>query len=307
MLNTGIFGALSTLKVGVEILVVTLAIINGVISGILWIALGLVYHSFTATRARRSTTVRVVPVPSKKETRLFRAGLILGAILTNLPISLWAQKYSTTAYLVDNVLLVLGCVPLLLLGLPRSLISKWTRPRLFDLVLSRLTRAIPATLIFSGSLLVSMLSPVVELQATNSLVRAALQLELVFAAIIMWIPAFRLLPGMRQLSTAGRIAYLFAQSLLPSFPAFVLIFASHPFYPTFAAHMSSLGISAVGDQELAGGLSKILSIALLWGTAIVILLRANQSEELGQDPEPITWDDVERELDRTERRAPRQG
>lgn len=286
---------------------VALTIINGVVSGGLWIALGFVYQTLTTHRAQRSPAALKVSLSSKKETRLFRAGLVLGAILTNFPLSLWAQKYSTTAYLVDNVLLVLGCVPLLLLGLPRSLISRWTRHRLLDIVLSRLTRAIPATLIFSGSLLVSMLSPVVELQASNSLVRAALQLELVSAAIIMWIPAFRLLPGMRQLSTAGRIAYLFAQSLLPSFPAFVLIFASHPFYPTFAAHMSSLGISAVGDQELAGGLSKILSIALLWGTAIVILLRANQSEELGQDPEPITWDDVERELDRTERRAPRQG
>lgn len=235
----------------------------------------------------------------------FFGGLLLAVILSTYPIERIARLESTTAYLLDNLGLMLGAVPLFLLSLPRPLVSRLTRPVAIDRTLTALTKYGPATAIFSGSILVSMLTPVVEAQAHSTIVRALLHLEVIGAGAVMWIAALRILPGVRHLSVAGRIAFLFTQSLLPSFPAFALIFAHHPFYPVFAHRIGLLGISAVGDQQLAGGLSKVLSIAVLWGASVAILLRAQAHEDQGEGEEPITWDDVERELERTSRRSQR--
>jgi putative membrane protein len=240
-----------------------------------------------------------------RQTVEFFSGLFLAVILSTYPLERIARLESTTAYLLDNLGLMLGAVPLFLLALPRPLVSRITRPSVIDRTLTAITRYAPATAIFSGSILASMLTPVVEAQAHSTLVRAALHLELLGAGAVMWIAALKILPGVRHLSVAGRIAFLFTQSLLPSFPAFALIFAHHAFYPVFAHRIGLLGISAIGDQQLAGGLSKVLSIAVLWGASVAILLRAQANEDQGEGEEPITWDDVERELERTSRRSQR--
>lgn len=244
---------------------------------------------------------------TKKERASFTAGLFLLVILTNYPLERLAQSYSVMAYLGQNLLIMLAAVPLMLDGIPRWMMVKLTGPRLIDTALAHLTRAVPSTFIFSGSIVGSMLTAVVSAQSNSAIFRTGLHIELIAAAGIMWIAALGRLPGARQMSTMGRVIYLFAQSLLPSFPAFVLIFSQHSYYPTFAAHIHALGISAVADQELAGGLSKVISLGILWGTSVAILLKANRYEETGADPQPLTMEDVEREFTRSERKLRDQG
>ena len=61
------------------------------------------------------------------------------------------------------------------------------------------------------------------------------------------------------------------------------------------------------DQELAGFLAKLSTIAVLWTVAFVIMTRAQAAETTGEDGEPLTWSDVEREIERANRREKRQG
>ncbi len=244
---------------------------------------------------------------TKTQRRRFTLGVVVLVLLTNYPIENLARLYSVTAYLGQNLLIMLVAVPLMLLGLPRWLVVKLTRHRSTDLILTHATRPILSTFIFSSSIVASMLSSIVTEQSKNTLFRTSLHAELIAAGAVMWIAALGLMPGVRQMSTMGRVIYLFAQSLIPSFPAFVLIFARHSFYPVYAAHISALGISAVADQELAGGLSKLISLGILWGTSIAIVIRANRYEEIGADPEPLTMDDLEREFTRSERKPKDQG
>jgi cytochrome c oxidase assembly factor CtaG len=120
----------------------------------------------------------------------------------------------------------------------------------------------------------------------------------------MWIPATRLVPGTRPLSVAARIGYLFAQSVLFNFPALILIFAAHPIYPVYAAHVhAALGIGARADQQLAGAIGKVVGVGVLIAAVAIILNLGWRAEEAGQDPDPLLWDDVERELRRLERHS----
>ncbi|MGH9208374.1 MAG: hypothetical protein ACRD1G_17770, partial [Acidimicrobiales bacterium] len=70
-------------------------------------------------------------------------------------------------------------------------------------------------------------------------------------------------------------------------------------------HSPVLGLAPLTDQRLAGALAKLVGIAVLWGAAAAILVRAQRAEEAGMDPDPLGWDDVERELRRLDRRPGR--
>jgi putative membrane protein len=105
---------------------------------------------------------------------------------------------------------------------------------------------------------------------------------------------------------------------VPTVPASFLTFADEPLYK-FYAHVPRIwGISAVEDQQLAGAIMKLAGGAILWGTIFVIFFRwyqrqdredkarraAERAQRAGEAV--LTWDEVERELTRTEADAPRE-
>ena len=83
----------------------------------------------------------------------------------------------------------------------------------------------------------------------------------------------------------------------------MLVFARHDLYPHFAHFRLLLGISALTDQQLAGGLAKVMAIGVFWTAAGIVLARGGSASQAGDDVE-INWDDVERELQRADRRGP---
>jgi putative membrane protein len=109
-----------------------------------------------------------------------------------------------------------------------------------------------------------------------------------------------------RLSALGRGGYLIVQSIVPSFLSIVWIFARHSLYPTYAHTGTVVGLSPLLDQQLAGFLAKLSTIAVLWTVAFVIMTRAQSAEDIGRDSEPLMWSDVEREIERAERRQRRQ-
>lgn len=232
----------------------------------------------------------------------FAAGLLAFGVSLSWPVSDLARHWSATAHVVQQLLLVLAVPPLVLLGLPRWLLALATRPPAVDAAVGRITHPLVGLVAFNLAVIVAWLPPVVDLQATSAPVDAAVHLVLLVAGFLMWLPALRVLPGGRKLGTAARIGYLFAQSVIFNFPALILIFAAHPLYHTYAQHARALGISPVADQQLAGATGKVVGVVVLLGAVGLVLSRAQRAEEAGLDPDPLLWDDVERELRRLERR-----
>lgn len=243
--------------------------------------------------------IRLRDVVSQRQRTLFLVGLVLLALMESWPSLELARYVSSLAYLTHTMVIELVAVPLLLLGTPNWLFHKLTETPFADALLELLTSPTFTTILYCAVLMLSMLPTIVQAQATSLVVYTYLQVVFVFAGALMWIPALRLNPGTKKLSTGGRVFYLFAQSLIPSFPAVILIFAHHSFYPIFASNIHLIfNISEVADQQLAGGISKVIDFGILWAVAIAIMNRAQKQEDLGADPEPITWLDVQREFKR---------
>jgi cytochrome c oxidase assembly factor CtaG len=231
--------------------------------------------------------------------------LVLALIALSWPLAELAAHTSLTALVVQRALLLLAVPPLVLGAVPPPLMARLTRPAVIDWVLRRCSRPAIAVVIVTLVAVATLTTPAVEAQGSSAWARAGLDLALLAAGFVLWTPVSPRLPGTDRPSALGRAGYLIVQSVVPSFLAIIWIFARHPLYPHFATGPRIFNVSPLLDQQLAGFVAKFATIAVLWTVAFVDLSRAQHALSQGQDPDPLLWSDVERHLERAERRARR--
>lgn len=268
-----------------------------------WIALGAAALTAVALGRHLSNTGEGTPTPLKRrQAVLLVSGYACLVVALTWPVADLAQSYSLLARIGQNLLLSLAAPGLILAGLPAWMATRLTRPVVVHSAIRQLTRPPVAVLIFNAAVIGAQLPPAVRATSQSSALHGGVDVLLLVAGLILWTPVVRIVPGARPFSTAGRAGYLFAQSFFPNFVSLVYIFARRPFYPVYAHGARLLGLSPLLDQQLAGVLAKIVGVFVLWGAAIVVLMRTSRAEEAGLDPAPLTWEDVDRELRRLDRR-----
>jgi cytochrome c oxidase assembly factor CtaG len=232
----------------------------------------------------------------------------MGVLLVALtwPVADLAAHWLLLALVVQRLLLLLAFPPLFAAGIPRTLVARLTRPGLVDAVARACSRPVPAVILVTVVAVGTLTVPAVGAQASSSLVRGAFDLLLMGAGLVLWAPVLHPVPGTDRLSALGQAGYLVVQSILPSFLSIVWIFARHPLYPDYAHHQRVWGLSPLVDQQLSGFAAKLLTIFVLWAVAFTVVMRSERLTEAGVDPEPLTWADVERQLERVARRERRQ-
>jgi putative membrane protein len=207
----------------------------------------------------------------------------------------------------QRLLLMLAVPPLLILGTPRPLLVRLTRPTPVDAVLRVVVRPVPAIAIVTVVAVATLTTGAVNWAARSSIGQVLLELVVLGAGFVLWAPVLHELPGAPKLSALGRGAYLIVQSIVPSFLSIVWIFARHPLYPAYAHEGKVISMTPLLDQQLSGFVAKLGTIAVLWTVAFVVMTRAESADRAGRDPEPMMWSDVERELERADRRERRHG
>jgi cytochrome c oxidase assembly factor CtaG len=196
---------------------------------------------------------------------------------------------------------------LVVAGLPEPLLYRMTRPAVVDGVLRLAVLPVPAVAFVTVVAVGTLTTGAVTLAARSDLARVGLELLVMLSGFVLWAPVLTRLPGAPRLSALGRGGYLVVQSIVPSFLSIVWIFARRSLYPTYAHRGKLVGMSPVLDQQLAGFLAKLSTIAVLWTVAFIIMNRGNVLAGTEDDTEPLTWPDVEREIERADRRDRRLG
>jgi putative membrane protein len=223
------------------------------------------------------------------------------------PLGDLAAHWLLMALVLQRVLLTLAVPPLLVLGTPRPLLARLTRPAPVDAILRVVVRPMPAVAIVTVVAVATLTTGVVSLTARSDAARVLVELIVLASGFVLWAPVLTELPGAPQLSPLGRGGYLIVQSIVPSFLSIVWIFARHSLYPPFTHTGTVVGMSSLLDQQLAGFLAKLSTIAVLWTVAFVIMTRPSAADTTGRDTEPLMWSDVEREIERADRRERRHG
>ncbi|HUY22110.1 MAG TPA: cytochrome c oxidase assembly protein [Acidimicrobiales bacterium] len=271
-----------------------------------WLAIAALVLAYALAARRVARRAGPAALPARRQ-RLLLAGAVAALVLAlTWPLADLAAHWSLTALVVQRLLLTLAVAPLLLLATPVPVLAALTRPAPLDACLAVLTRPVVAVVAFSAVAVGTLLTPAVAAQASSPWWRGAIAATLVLGGAVLWGPALRRVPGAHRTLPVALAAYLFVQSVVPTFPAIVYVFARHPLYPAFAGAHRAIGLSPLVDQQLAGVVAKVATLPVLWSAAWAALARAQRVEAAAGDDEPLTWAEVERQLERAGR-AERRG
>lgn len=258
------------------------------------VAVALLFGAYV--RATRAADRR----PTPRQFLCFTLGTLALLLAVTWPLGDLAAHWSLLALVGQRLLLMLAVPPLLVAGTPLPLINALTRPAPVDAVLRVAVRPIPAVAIVTVLAVGSLTTSAVAWAASSDAARVLIQLIILLAGFVLWAPVLTRLPGTQHPSALARGGYLIVQSIVPSFLSVVWIFARRPLYPAY--EHSVAGMSPVLDQQLAGFAAKVVTIAVLWTVAFVIMNRAKVIDGVEEDTEPLMWSDVEREIERADRR-----
>jgi len=265
-----------------------------------WLAVGALALGYAVGVRRTMRSSGLSARPGHRQLVQLAAALVALLVALTWPLADLAAHWSLTALVVQRLLLTLAAAPLLLLAAPAPLLAMVTRPAPVDRALEVLTRPVVAVIAFTAVAVGTLLSPAVAAQASSGWWRGATDVALLLAGLVLWSPVMRHVPGAHRTVPVGLAAYLFVQSVVPTFPAVIYVFARHPLYPAFAGVHQAFGMSPIVDQQLAGIVAKVATLPVLWSAAWAALARAQRLEADAVE-EPLTWAEVERQLERAAR------
>lgn len=254
------------------------------------VAVAFFLHGWRRLHRRRPDLAPWTRIP------LFLAGVTIVLLGIASPLDAIAEEQLQSAHMLQHVLIAdLGIAltlvavrgPLAFFFLPRDLLVPLARMRPLRRALSFVLRPRVAIPLWLGVLVVWHVPRFYEAALTNPLVHRLEHLSFVVVGLLVWTlivdPARhgRLTVGER----IGVVALVFwAGQIL----AYVMVFATTPFYGTYAeVDDRLLGISALTDQKLAG-VVMMVEQALTLGVAFVLLLgEARRTHEPAALPEPV--------------------
>ncbi|HEX2850706.1 MAG TPA: cytochrome c oxidase assembly protein [Acidimicrobiales bacterium] len=239
------------------------------------------------------------PVVTRRQVTWFSVGVLLLWVSADWPIHDIAENYLFSMHMVEHTMYSLIVPPILLLGTPTWLL-RWVVGPILPVV-RRIARPLPAALMFNGVLALTHWPAWVDLTLHSESFHFFSHALLFATSFVMWLPVVNHDPSLPTLSPPAKMLYLFLQGIVPTVPAAFLIFADGVVYRFYATVPRLWGLTAVEDQQIAGAIMKVGGTMILWGTIVGVFFKwySNSLKNPDRD-ELLTWEAVERELERTE-------
>lgn len=222
---------------------------------------------------------KVVPFYQLKnnQVKFFICAIILLYIVKGSPVGTIAKHYLFSAHVLQLSVIFFIIIPLFILSLPTNFLRKYFwhhRTRLFVGVFAHPWLN---AILFNGLLTVYFIPSVFNTIKGNIYFMSVSQVVLIGLAFLMWWVIISPIPEVTHIPYLTRIVYIFFASLLlmPIGVFFLIIQKAHyPFYDAVSGEFLPM-MTAVYDQQLAGGILKItqlasyifalLKIVLIWG------------------------------------------
>lgn len=220
--------------------------------------------------------------PSALQAAAFYAGLASIVIAVDSPIDAYADEL-LWVHMLQHVILLTVAPPLILLGRPwptmwralplrmRTALGREVARSRLAAPLRSLAKPLTAWILFSATILVWHIPAAYDLTERNGVVHAGEHATFFFFGLLFWARVIDVGPLRPHLQWPARIAYIVGAMIVGWVLAIVFIVAPEPIYQHYADLATRPGgISALADQQLAGGMmwvvgSVALTIALLVG------------------------------------------
>lgn len=201
------------------------------------------------------------------------------------------ERYDTTLFsihMVQHLLLMLVAAPLLVLAAPVTLLLRAASPavrqrRLVPVLHSGVVAAIghPVVTWLTFTLVVWLthFSPLFNEALEDRWVHDLEHGLYLAASILFWWPAIAADPARRRLPYPVRVLYVLLQLPVNSFLGMAILFADSPLYPHYATLGSPYGITALADQQLAGGTMWLAGDVAFIGAVLLLVAAWMRHEE----------------------------
>ncbi|MGA1478524.1 MAG: cytochrome c oxidase assembly protein [Candidatus Actinomarina sp.] len=220
-----------------------------------------------------------------QKRKIWYSGVIILWIFTDYPLHDIGEKYLFSVHSVEHLVLALVSPPLLLLGMHSEMKKLISVPLLIK-TLKISSKPVVAFFLFNTVMVGMHWTNVVNLMVTNTVFHFFVHSIMLLISLNMWIPVIGFNDEIKSLSQAGKIGYMFLQSLLPTIPASFLTFGTEPIYSAYLLRENIFNVSIVNDQTLAGLVLKLGGGVIIWLTILIIWLNWYKEEK--------TFDDVVR-------------
>ena len=246
------------------------------------------------------------PIPwTRRQIITFGGGCLALVVALTWPVADLAAHWSLTALVTQRLMLLLAVAPMLLSGLPYDVLRWITRPAPVDMVLTQVQRPLVAVVTVTVLVVGSMTPVMVRAEASSPVARGVLDLVVVVAGLVLWLPVLGRVPGLTRPRPMIRFGYLVAQAVVPAFLSFIYIFSRRPLYAEFARSHAAIGLRPLNDQQISGFVSKLTMLFVLLTVGAVVLARAPRSDDEIDTSETLVWGDVERQFERVDRQSAR--
>ncbi|MCH6556071.1 MAG: cytochrome c oxidase assembly protein, partial [Chloroflexi bacterium] len=221
---------------------------------------GAYYYAVTQLRPRISDAGPV----KRSQVIYYALGVLTIYAAAGSPLHNLADEYLASAHMFQHVLLTLVAAPLLLAGIPAWVWQALLRVRGVLPVARVLTHWLMALVVFNAVMLLVHLPSAVGLQLQEWWFHLFAHTSLLVAGLVLWWPVLSSVPELPRLAYPIQMGYLFLQSLVPAVMASFITFSDRVVYQAYAEAPRIWGLSPLDDQQIAGGIMKLLGTIILW-------------------------------------------
>lgn len=239
----------------------------------------------------------------RRQVAYFTLGVAMVYAVAGTPVHDLSEQYLLSFHMFQHAVFVLVAAPLLLAGIPVWMWQALLRVRGMMPLARVLTHPLVAFSIFNALLLLTHLPFAVNASLNHHSLHFFVHAALLVSAMIMWWPVLSEVPELPHISAPLQMAYLFLQSLLPSVLSAFITFADGTVYTFYQRAPRTWGLSPESDQQIGGGLMKLMGSVILWSFIGFVFFRWYAREE-AETKEP-KWDEVHEELEQMGLTRPR--
>lgn len=230
------------------------------------LTLALVYGLLTGPLRKRLAPSATFPL---RQAVYFYSALVVFYLAEGSPLHDLAELYLFSAHMVQHLLLSYVVALLFIVGTPVWILRPLLLNRVVRPAAKVLTRPVVAAVVFSMFFSGWHFPVIYEGALQNALVHHTEHIVFIGTALLMWWPLLSPLPELPRLSDVGQILYLFALPFGQFLVSALLTFSTEVIYPIYAAAPRLFGLSALGDQQLSGGIMKFVGF-LAYGIPLVL-------------------------------------
>jgi putative membrane protein len=188
---------------------------------------------------------------SRRQVAFWSAIVVLFLALTG-PLGAYAQGFSFSAYIFQQMLLVFVVPPLILLGLPDWMARPVMLNRFIEPIARRITRPLMAFLTFSMFFALLHYPALCDQVCHARQFFGGIRVALVAVGLLLWWPLLSPLTEYPRLSYPMQILYLFLLMIPMTAVAAPITMAETVLYMYYAMGQHPFGLTPIADQVLGG-------------------------------------------------------